>query len=230
MPKTPEDIIRDEIRALKAYHVPDSAGMVKLDAMENPYRLPPELRAPARATRGGSAALNRYPGSGRGRAQGAAARALDVPAGMELAARQRLRRADPDAGARGREAGRGRAGRGAVLRDVPHDRDLRRRALRRRGAARGFLARHRAHAGARSSSTGRRVVFIAYPNNPTGNLFDAGLIERIIEAAPGLVVVDEAYHAFAGAELHAAPCRAIPTCSSCARCPSSDWPASGSAR
>ena len=41
------------------------------------------------------------------------------------------------------------------------------------------------------------VVFIAYPNNPTGNLFDAGLIERIIEAAPGLVVVDEAYHAFA---------------------------------
>jgi histidinol-phosphate aminotransferase len=43
------------------------------------------------------------------------------------------------------------------------------------------------------------LVFIAYPNNPTGNLFDAGLIERIIEAAPGLVVVDEAYHAFAGA-------------------------------
>jgi histidinol-phosphate aminotransferase len=43
------------------------------------------------------------------------------------------------------------------------------------------------------------IVFVAYPNNPTGNLFDAGLIERVIEAAPGLVVVDEAYHAFAGA-------------------------------
>jgi histidinol-phosphate aminotransferase len=42
------------------------------------------------------------------------------------------------------------------------------------------------------------LVFIAYPNNPTGNLFDAGLIERIIDAAPGLVVIDEAYHAFAG--------------------------------
>jgi histidinol-phosphate aminotransferase len=41
------------------------------------------------------------------------------------------------------------------------------------------------------------VVFIAYPNNPTGNLFDAGHIERVVEAAPGLVVVDEAYHAFA---------------------------------
>jgi histidinol-phosphate aminotransferase len=41
------------------------------------------------------------------------------------------------------------------------------------------------------------LVFIAYPNNPTGNLFDASAISRIIEAAPGLVVVDEAYQAFA---------------------------------
>jgi histidinol-phosphate aminotransferase len=41
------------------------------------------------------------------------------------------------------------------------------------------------------------LVFIAYPNNPTGNLFDAAAIERIIAAAPGIVVVDEAYHAFA---------------------------------
>lgn len=43
------------------------------------------------------------------------------------------------------------------------------------------------------------LVFIAYPNNPTGNLFDSGVIARIIEAAPGMVVVDEAYHVFAGA-------------------------------
>ena len=43
MAKIPEEIIRDEIRALTAYHVPDPGGMVKLDAMENPYRLPPEL-------------------------------------------------------------------------------------------------------------------------------------------------------------------------------------------
>jgi histidinol-phosphate aminotransferase len=41
-------------------------------------------------------------------------------------------------------------------------------------------------------------VFVAYPNNPTGNLFPADAVARIIEEAPGLVVVDEAYHAFAG--------------------------------
>jgi histidinol-phosphate aminotransferase len=41
------------------------------------------------------------------------------------------------------------------------------------------------------------LIFLAYPNNPTGNLFDAEAITQIIAAAPGLVVVDEAYYAFA---------------------------------
>src|SRR5437899_13100019 len=40
-----ENIIRPDIRALSAYHVPDSTGFVKLDAMENPYPLPEPLRA-----------------------------------------------------------------------------------------------------------------------------------------------------------------------------------------
>jgi histidinol-phosphate aminotransferase len=43
------------------------------------------------------------------------------------------------------------------------------------------------------------VIFLAYPNNPTGNLFADDAIARVIAAAPGLVVVDEAYHAFAAA-------------------------------
>jgi len=42
------------------------------------------------------------------------------------------------------------------------------------------------------------VVFLAYPNNPTGNLFDRVQVDAIIQASPGLVVIDEAYHAFAG--------------------------------
>jgi histidinol-phosphate aminotransferase len=41
------------------------------------------------------------------------------------------------------------------------------------------------------------LVFLAYPNNPTGNAFDAGAVCQIIEASEGLVVVDEAYYAFA---------------------------------
>jgi histidinol-phosphate aminotransferase len=41
------------------------------------------------------------------------------------------------------------------------------------------------------------VVFIAYPNNPTGNLFDRNGLEAVLRAAPGLVVIDEAYLPFA---------------------------------
>jgi histidinol-phosphate aminotransferase len=41
------------------------------------------------------------------------------------------------------------------------------------------------------------LVFLAYPNNPTGNLYDEHGIEQVLRAAPGLVVLDEAYHAFA---------------------------------
>ncbi|MCG8379891.1 MAG: aminotransferase class I/II-fold pyridoxal phosphate-dependent enzyme, partial [Proteobacteria bacterium] len=41
------------------------------------------------------------------------------------------------------------------------------------------------------------VIFIAWPNNPTGNCFDKDELEQIIKLAPGLVVIDEAYHVFA---------------------------------
>src|SRR5439155_6578515 len=41
------------------------------------------------------------------------------------------------------------------------------------------------------------LVWLAFPNNPTGNLFDPDDVTRIIEAAPGLVAVDEAYYAYA---------------------------------
>jgi histidinol-phosphate aminotransferase len=40
----PGDLVREEILSLKAYHVAPAAGMIKLDAMENPYRLPEPLR------------------------------------------------------------------------------------------------------------------------------------------------------------------------------------------
>ena len=56
----PDQLIRPEILALSAYHVADAAGMVKLDAMENPYRLPDGLRGELGALLG-DAAINRYP-------------------------------------------------------------------------------------------------------------------------------------------------------------------------
>jgi histidinol-phosphate aminotransferase len=43
------------------------------------------------------------------------------------------------------------------------------------------------------------LTYIAYPNNPTGNLFDAAIVQRIVDAVgaqDGLVVFDEAYQPF----------------------------------
>src|SRR6478736_2048520 len=55
-----ENIIRPDVRAMAAYHVPSSDGFVKLDAMENPYMLPEHLRAEL-GKRLADVAMNRYP-------------------------------------------------------------------------------------------------------------------------------------------------------------------------
>ena len=56
----PGDLIRPEILALSAYTVAPGGGMVKLDAMENPYLLPPAMRREL-AERLAAVELNRYP-------------------------------------------------------------------------------------------------------------------------------------------------------------------------
>ena len=76
------------------------------------------------------------------------------------------------------------------------------------------------------------ITYIAYPNNPTANLFDEGVVERIVAAVGaqnGLVVFDEAYQPFSSRTLDergSARCR---TCWCCARSASSAWPACASA-
>jgi histidinol-phosphate aminotransferase len=50
-------------------------------------------------------------------------------------------------------------------------------------------------------ATGARVIYICSPNNPTGNAFDRESIERVIRAAPGVVILDEAYAEFMGGGL-----------------------------
>ena len=54
--------IRQDIQSMSAYAVQESTGLLKLDAMENPHRLPPELQADL-GRRLGALELNRYPGA-----------------------------------------------------------------------------------------------------------------------------------------------------------------------
>src|SRR6476620_10071782 len=83
MPKSPDQVIRPEILALSAYHVPPASGMVKLDAMENPYPLPAELREEI-AKLVSDASFNRYPDASGSMLKAALRDALSIPPGMDI--------------------------------------------------------------------------------------------------------------------------------------------------
>ena len=76
-------IIRDDVQALSAYHVPDASGFLKLDAMENPYRLPAEVQTKL-AQRMAQVDLNRYPVPSYAGLKTALSQHFGVPAGYEL--------------------------------------------------------------------------------------------------------------------------------------------------
>ncbi len=193
--KTPDSLVRDEIRALAAYHVPSSAGLVKLDAMENPYRLPAALQSEL-ATLLAAQPFNRYPDADAVRLKTALRKAMGLPAAAALLVGNgsdeiiqiiAMAVAKPGATLLSVEPAFVMFRMIATFCGLEYigvplcaDFSLDEPAL---------LAAVRAHRPA--------VIFLAYPNNPTGNLFDAGAIERIVDAAPGLVVIDEAYFAFA---------------------------------
>jgi histidinol-phosphate aminotransferase len=194
-----ENIIRPEIRALSAYHVPDSTGFVKLDAMENPYTLPVQLREEL-AKRLADVAMNRYPVPSYSALKAAICKNLGVPTGFdvvlgngsdELIAMLSTACAQPGAkvlaplpafvmyAMSARFAGMEFVGvplKADFTLDLPAMLDA--------------IRQHRP-----------AITYLAYPNNPTGNLFEAEQVVEIIRAVgdSGVVVVDEAYQPFAQA-------------------------------
>ena len=87
LPPSPEALvarrIRADVQAMHAYAVQDPQGMVKLDAMENPYRLSAELQS-ALGARLGAVALNRYPGVRLHDLRQALAQYAHMPAGYDI--------------------------------------------------------------------------------------------------------------------------------------------------
>jgi histidinol-phosphate aminotransferase len=190
-------VVRPEIRALSAYAVAHAEGMIKLDAMENPFLLPEALRAKIAAAVA-AVPINRYPDGGARGVTAALRTTLALPASQgiilgngsdELIQIITSAVAKPGATMLAPEptfvmyrlnalyAGMRFVGvplRADFALDVP--------------AMLAAIERERPS-----------LVFLAYPNNPTGNLFAASGVAEILRAAPGLVVVDEAYYAFADA-------------------------------
>jgi len=190
----PTDVFRGDVQSMHAYAIQPSAGMVKLDAMENPHRLPPALQAEL-GQRLGELALNRYPGERVNDLRRALAAHAGMPEGFdivlgngsdELISMIALACDVPGATILAPVPGFVMYGMSAQLQglgfvgvpltpDFELDED----------AMLAAIEKHRPS-----------IIYIAYPNNPTANLWDDAVIERIIDAAPGLVVIDEAYQPF----------------------------------
>jgi len=188
-------LVRADVRATAAYHVADARGMVKLDAMENPFALPAQLQS-LLGERVATAALNRYPDP-QARALSASIRStfgIDPRWGILLGNGSDEIIQMLIAGVSGPGC--------CVLAPAPsfvmfrlisqwlnvrfEEVTLRSDFQLDVPAMREAIRRHRP-----------RLIFLACPNNPTGNLFDEASLRAVLEAADALVVIDEAYLAFA---------------------------------
>lgn len=194
-------MIKPALREMAAYHVQDAAGMIKLDAMENPYALSEELRT-AWLKFVKPAALNRYPDGDAAALKSQVQKLMQVDTRhavllgngsdeliqiimLACAFNQRAVIAVEPSFVMYRLIA---AMVGVTYRGVPLNADF---SLPVAGLQEAMVA----HAGA--------LVFIASPNNPTGNLFEAQALEQIIAASDGLVIIDEAYFPFAKVSLQA---------------------------
>lgn len=196
MSASPQDLIRPDVMGLSAYHVPPAVGMIKLDAMENPYHLPSTLRdVVAEVAHGVS--LNRYPDASASKLKAVLREAMHIPqsAGLvlgngsdELIQIIAMALAKP----------------GATIVSIEPSFVMYRMiatfcGLRYVGVPlREDFSLDFGALIAAIEQEKPAVVFIAYPNNPTGNLFSSEDVAAVIKAAPGLVVIDEAYTPFAG--------------------------------
>ena len=187
-------LFRHDVQSMHAYAIQPSAGLIKVDAMENPHRLPAKLQEEL-GKRLGAIALNRYPadrvndlrrslaqyahmpdgydimlGNGSDEIISLIAMACDVPGASILAPLPGFVMYGMSAQLQGLKF---------IPVDLTPDFELDERAM---------LAAIREHQ--------PTIVYLAYPNNPTANLWDDAVIEKIVEASPGLVVIDEAYQPF----------------------------------
>ena len=189
--------IRQDIQSMHAYAVQDARGMVKLDAMENPHRLPAELQAEL-GRRLGALALNRYPDGRVNDLRAALASYAKMPEGFdimlgngsdELISLLALACDVPGAGILAPVPGfvmyaMSAQLQGLAFHGVPLTADFE----LDEAAMLAAIGEHRPS-----------IVYLAFPNNPTANLWDDAVIEKIIVAQGrqgGLVVLDEAYQPF----------------------------------
>ncbi|MFV0307922.1 MAG: histidinol-phosphate transaminase [Desertimonas sp.] len=186
---------RDDLRALSGYHSPQVDVEVRLNANESPYPVPAAWRD-AFAAAVADVAWERYPDRAATGLRGAIADWHGVNPGQVFAANgsnevlqtvllayagfgRRVVTFEPTyqlhghiARITGAEVVEGERGSDFAL-----DADL---------------------AADLVSATKPAVTFLCSPNNPTGRVESPAIVDRLLDAGPGLLVVDEAYAQFAG--------------------------------
>jgi hypothetical protein len=203
--------IRQDVQSMHAYAIQPSAGFIKLDAMENPFTLPPELQREL-GERLGRVAINRYPVQSSADVVARLSAFAQLPAGCALTLGNGSDELIDILSVACNVPG------ATVLAPLPgfvmYEMSAKLRGLTFVGVPltadfeldeAAMLAAIEQHRPA--------LTYIAYPNNPTANLFDDAVIDRIVAAVGaqrGLVVFDEAYQPFAVAQPHGQPGAARP--------------------
>ena len=200
MSKSDLRFIREDIKQMHAYVVQDAQGMLKLDAMENPFSLPPELGAELGA-RLASVAVNRYPGAQVEKLKTALANYAQLPEGYGLVLGNG---SDELISLLSMACSQSGQARHSVLAPEPgfvmYAVSAQLQGLKYVGVplAADFELDESAMLKAVEEHT-PAIVYLAYPNNPSANLWNTDSIRRIIDAVSaygGWVVVDEAYQPF----------------------------------
>ena len=190
-------VIRQDVQSTHGYAIQQSAGLIKLDAMENPFRLPLPLQREL-GERLSRVAINRYPVQSTADVVAALSRHVELPRGCKLMLGNgsdelidMLSVACNVAGA-------------SILAPEPgfvmYRMSAQLRGLRFIGVP--LTAEFELDGNAMLAAIERErpaLTYIAYPNNPTCNLWDDAVIDRVVAAIGaqnGLVVFDEAYQPF----------------------------------
>ena len=195
--------IRQDVLGMHAYAIQDSKGMVKLDAMENPHRLPAELQE-ALGRRLGALALNRYPDGRVNDLRQALAAYAGMPEGFdimlgngsdELISLLAMACDVPVAPGQSKPA---------ILAPLPgfvmYAMSAQLQGLDFVGVP--LTADFELDVPAMVQAiteTQPAIVYLAYPNNPTANLWAEADMVRVVaaaQAAGSIVAIDEAYQPF----------------------------------
>lgn len=208
--------LREELRGKQSYGAPQIEVFARLNTNENPHRpLPALLDDLEKRVVAAAADMNRYPDRDAVALRTDLARYLSARVGVPLAAEniwaangsneilQQLLQAF---------GGPGRSALGftpaysmhPIIAQGTHTRWI--DCPRRADFTLDLDAAHRALAEHRPD-----VVFLANPNNPTGGTVSFDDVRRLAQAAPGLLIVDEAYGEFSAQPSAARLIAAFPT-------------------